>query len=32
LELFSKRVHLMEAMAAMEPGFVEDGHKNTAAD
>jgi len=32
LVLFNKRVHLMEAMAALEPGFVEESHKNTAAD
>jgi 2,4-dienoyl-CoA reductase-like NADH-dependent reductase (Old Yellow Enzyme family) len=32
LALFNKRIHLMEAMAALEPGFVEESHKNTAAD
>jgi 2,4-dienoyl-CoA reductase-like NADH-dependent reductase (Old Yellow Enzyme family) len=32
LVLFNKRIHLMEAMAALEPGFVEESHKNTAAD
>jgi 2,4-dienoyl-CoA reductase-like NADH-dependent reductase (Old Yellow Enzyme family) len=32
LALFNKRIHLMEAMAALEPGFVEEGRKNTAVD
>lgn len=32
LVLFNKRTHLMEAMAALEPGFVEEAHKNTAAE
>jgi len=32
LVLFNKRIHLMEAMAALEPGFVEEGRKNTAAE
>ncbi len=32
LVLFNKRIHLMEAVAALEPGFVEEGRKNTAAD
>lgn len=32
LVLFNKRTHLMEAMAALEPGFVEESHKNTAAE
>jgi len=32
LALFNKRVHLMEAMAALEPGFVEESHRNTAAE
>jgi 2,4-dienoyl-CoA reductase-like NADH-dependent reductase (Old Yellow Enzyme family) len=32
LALFNKRVHLMAAMAALEPGFVEESHKNTAAE
>jgi len=32
LALFSKTVHLAEAMAAIEPGFVEEGRKNDTAD
>ena len=32
LALFNKRIHLMEAMAALEPGFVEEGRKNTMVD
>jgi 2,4-dienoyl-CoA reductase-like NADH-dependent reductase (Old Yellow Enzyme family) len=32
LALFNKRIHLMEAMAALEPGFVEESRKNTTAD
>jgi 2,4-dienoyl-CoA reductase-like NADH-dependent reductase (Old Yellow Enzyme family) len=32
LALFNKAVHLMEAMAAVEPGFVEESRKNAAAD
>jgi 2,4-dienoyl-CoA reductase-like NADH-dependent reductase (Old Yellow Enzyme family) len=32
LALFNKTVHLAEAMAAVEPGFVEEGRKNDAAD
>jgi 2,4-dienoyl-CoA reductase-like NADH-dependent reductase (Old Yellow Enzyme family) len=32
LELFNKTTHLMEAMAAVEPGFVEESRKNEAAD
>jgi 2,4-dienoyl-CoA reductase-like NADH-dependent reductase (Old Yellow Enzyme family) len=32
LALFNKTVHLAEAMAAVEPGFVEEGRKNEAAD
>ena len=32
LALFNKRIHLMEAMAALEPGFVEEGRKNTTVD
>jgi 2,4-dienoyl-CoA reductase-like NADH-dependent reductase (Old Yellow Enzyme family) len=30
--LFNKMTHLMEAMAAVEPGFVEESRKNEAAD
>jgi 2,4-dienoyl-CoA reductase-like NADH-dependent reductase (Old Yellow Enzyme family) len=32
LVLFNKTVHLAEAMAAVEPGFVEESRKNEAAD
>lgn len=32
LQLFNKTTHLMEAMAAIEPGFVEESHKNEAVD
>jgi len=32
LALFNKRVHLAEAMAAIEPGFVDEARKNEAAD
>lgn len=32
LTLFNKATHLMEAMAAVEPGFVEEARKNVAAD
>jgi 2,4-dienoyl-CoA reductase-like NADH-dependent reductase (Old Yellow Enzyme family) len=32
LALFNKTTHLMEAMAAVEPGFVEESRKNQAAD
>ena len=32
LVLFNKTIHLMEAMAAVEPGFVEESRKNAAAD
>jgi 2,4-dienoyl-CoA reductase-like NADH-dependent reductase (Old Yellow Enzyme family) len=32
LALFNKTVHLAEAMAAVEPGFVEEGRKNDIAD
>jgi 2,4-dienoyl-CoA reductase-like NADH-dependent reductase (Old Yellow Enzyme family) len=32
LALFNKTTHLAEAMAAVEPGFVEEGRKNAAAD
>jgi 2,4-dienoyl-CoA reductase-like NADH-dependent reductase (Old Yellow Enzyme family) len=32
LELFNKTTHLMEAMAAVEPGFVEESRKSEAAD
>jgi 2,4-dienoyl-CoA reductase-like NADH-dependent reductase (Old Yellow Enzyme family) len=32
LALFSKATHLMQAMAALEPGFVEESRKNTVAD
>jgi len=32
LVLFNKMVHLVEAMAAVEPGFVEEGRKNAAPD
>ncbi len=32
LVLFNKRIHLMEAMAALEPGFVEESRKNTTAE
>ena len=32
LELFNKMAHLVEAMAALEPGFVEESRKNAAAD
>ena len=32
LVLFNKRTHLVEAMAALEPGFVEESHKNTTAE
>jgi 2,4-dienoyl-CoA reductase-like NADH-dependent reductase (Old Yellow Enzyme family) len=32
LALFNKTTHLMEAMAAVEPGFVEESRKNHAAD
>jgi 2,4-dienoyl-CoA reductase-like NADH-dependent reductase (Old Yellow Enzyme family) len=32
LALFNKTVHLAEAMAAVEPGFVEEGRKNDAED
>jgi 2,4-dienoyl-CoA reductase-like NADH-dependent reductase (Old Yellow Enzyme family) len=32
LALFNKTTHLMEAMAAVEPGFVEESRKNAAAD
>ena len=32
LALFNKHVHLAEAMAAVEPGFVEQGRKVVAAD
>jgi len=30
LVLFNKMVHLVEAMAAVEPGFVEESRKNEA--
>jgi 2,4-dienoyl-CoA reductase-like NADH-dependent reductase (Old Yellow Enzyme family) len=32
LALFNKRVHLAEAMAAVEPGFVEESRKSAAVD
>jgi 2,4-dienoyl-CoA reductase-like NADH-dependent reductase (Old Yellow Enzyme family) len=32
LALFNKATHLMEAMAAVEPGFVEESRKSAAAD
>jgi 2,4-dienoyl-CoA reductase-like NADH-dependent reductase (Old Yellow Enzyme family) len=32
LVLFNKTAHLMEAMAAVEPGFVEESRKNETAD
>ena len=32
LALFNKSVHLAQALAALEPGFVEESHKNAAAD
>jgi 2,4-dienoyl-CoA reductase-like NADH-dependent reductase (Old Yellow Enzyme family) len=32
LALFNKAVHLAEAMAAVEPGFVEESRKNAASD
>jgi hypothetical protein len=32
LALFNKRVHLAEAMAAVEPGFVEESRNSAAAD
>ena len=32
LVLFNKHTHLMEALAAVEPGFVEESRKNTTAD
>ena len=32
LELFNKTVHLMEAMAAVEPGFVEESRKSVTAE
>jgi 2,4-dienoyl-CoA reductase-like NADH-dependent reductase (Old Yellow Enzyme family) len=32
LALFNKTVHLAEAMAALEPGFVEESHSNVAVD
>jgi 2,4-dienoyl-CoA reductase-like NADH-dependent reductase (Old Yellow Enzyme family) len=32
LVLFNKAVHLVEAMAAVEPGFVEESRKSSAAD
>ncbi len=32
LALFNKSVHLAEAMAAVEPGFVEEGRKNATAE
>lgn len=32
LQLFSKTTHLMEAMAAIEPGFVEESRKNEVAE
>ncbi len=32
MALFNKTVHLMEAMAAVEPGFVEESRKNAATD
>jgi len=32
LALFNKATHLMEAMAAVEPGFVEESRKNQASD
>jgi hypothetical protein len=32
LVLFNKHTHLMEALAAVEPGFVEESRKNTAED
>ena len=32
LELFNKHRHLMEAMAELEPGFVEESRKNSTAD
>ena len=32
LALFNKTTHLMEAMAAVEPGFVEESRKNQASD
>ncbi len=32
LQLFNKMTHLVEAMAALEPGFVEESRKNAAAD
>jgi 2,4-dienoyl-CoA reductase-like NADH-dependent reductase (Old Yellow Enzyme family) len=32
LELFNKHTHLVAAMAALEPGFVEESRKNAAAD
>jgi hypothetical protein len=32
LALFNKTVHLAEAMAALEPGFVEESHHNVAVE
>lgn len=32
LALFNKTVHLAEATAAVEPGFVEEGRKNDTVD
>jgi 2,4-dienoyl-CoA reductase-like NADH-dependent reductase (Old Yellow Enzyme family) len=32
LVLFNKTLHLMEAMAAVEPGFVEESRNNEAVD
>jgi 2,4-dienoyl-CoA reductase-like NADH-dependent reductase (Old Yellow Enzyme family) len=32
LALFNKATHLAEAMAAVEPGFVEESRKNATAD
>lgn len=32
LALFDKRIHLADAMAALEPGFVEESGKNAVAD
>jgi 2,4-dienoyl-CoA reductase-like NADH-dependent reductase (Old Yellow Enzyme family) len=32
LALFNKTVHLAEAMAAVEPGFVEESRKQAAAE
>jgi len=32
LALFNKKVHLAQAMASVEPGFVEESRKNATAD